>query len=524
MNDPKSPETTSSSYDQQAAGWAKTQTVLDGTDAMRAAGQKYLPMHAKEAAKLYQERLSRCTLLNRTRMTLSSWVGRPFSKPLLFEKVPPAIEGLFTDIDRLGNDVQVFCRNWFSDGLAKAFSHVLVEYPKLGAGQLPGGARSLADDREDGARPHWIHLRPEQVFFADSVVENGVERLREVRIMEEIYGRDGFAETCQPQIRRMFVDGKSMVQVEIYRLRDPKHPEKRVWVRAENYPIDIPQIPLVTFYADRTGFMMGTSPLKDLVDLNIAHWQSTSEQRAILTVTRFPILVASGMGAADKELVVGPNLMIRLTDPKARVTYVEHSGNSIDAGRQDLEDLDAEMLSYGAEFLQRRPNPTATGRLLDSAEATSPLQDAALRFGHAVNQALEMTALWMNLDSWGTAKVHTKFSGVGADAAQLTALKDARQMKDISREAYLAELVRREVLGEDFDAEKDAQLLEDESLRMDPAPLEAFDDPKTADPDEEGDEGAEPGKGKVAKKKVMPKKVTKKKAIKKMQADDEEED
>ena len=513
MNDPKSPETTSTSYDQQVAGWAKVQTVLDGTDAMRAAGQRYLPMHAKEAQKLYDERLSRCTLLNRTRMTLSSWVGRPFSKPLLFEKVPPPIEALFDDIDRLGNDVQVFCRNWFEDGLAKAFSHVLVEFPKLGAGQLAGGARSLADDRVDGARPHWIHLRPEQVFFADSQVEGGVERLREVRIREEVYGREGFAETCQPQIRRLLVDDAGVVQVEIYRLADPKHQDKRLWKLFESYPIDIPQIPLVTFYADRTGFMCGTSPIKDLVDLNIAHWQSTSEQRAILTVTRFPILVASGMGAADKELVVGPNLMIRLTDPKARVTYVEHSGNSIDAGRQDLADLDAEMSSYGAEFLQRRPNPTATGRLLDSAEATSPLQDVAIRFGHAVNQALEMTALWMKLGTWGTAKVHTQFSGAGADPAQLQALKDARQMKDISREAYLAELARRGVLGEDFDAEADALLLEDESLKMDPAPLEAFDDPQKPAVDDE--EVVDPKKKAGPKKKVLKKKVD---------DDDEDED
>lgn len=515
MNDPKSPETTSSSYNHQLAGWAKVQTVLDGTDAMRAAGQTYLPMHAKESAKLYQERLSRCTLLNRTRQTLGSWVGRPFSKPLLFEKVPPAIEALFTDVDRLGNDVQVFCRNWFADGLAKAFSHVLVEFPRLGPGARNDGGRTLADDREEGARPHWIHLRPEQVFFADSTVDNGVERLLEVRIMEEVYGRDGFAETCQPQIRRMFVDGGGVVQVEIYRLVDPRHPEKRVWVKSESYPIDIPHIPLVTFYADRTGFMMGTSPIKDLVDLNIAHWQSTSEQRAILTVTRFPILVASGMGSADKELVVGPNLMIRLTDPKARVTYVEHSGNSIDAGRQDLEDLDAEMLSYGAEFLQRRPNPTATGRLLDSAEATSPLQDVAIRFGHAVDQALQMTALWMKLDEGGTTKVNTQFSGAGADSAQLTALKEARQMKDISREAYLGELQRRGVLGEDFDKEKDAELLEDESLRMDPAPLEAKDDPDPGEQEEgDGNKTPEGIKEKTGRKKQPPKKM----------ADDEEDE
>jgi hypothetical protein len=62
--------------------WEKIETLLDGTDAMRAAGQAYLPQHEEESDTAYNERLARATLLNMLQMTLDAWVGKPFSEPI----------------------------------------------------------------------------------------------------------------------------------------------------------------------------------------------------------------------------------------------------------------------------------------------------------------------------------------------------------------------------------------------------------------------------------------------------------
>lgn len=482
MKDSKNPETSSISYDVMTPAWQKVQTLLDGTKAMRAAGRTYMPQHHSESDDLYLERLQRCTLLNMTKLTLNNWVGRPFSKPIKFDDVAPVVEELFDDIDLLGNDIQVFCRDWFADGVAKAFSHCYVEFPRTDT----GGVRTLEDDRVEGVRPHWIAMRPEQVFFVDVEVVNGAERLREVRIMEDVVERDGFAEFCQPQIRRVYVDPTGLVQVELWRLADPHKPERREWKVTDNYSISIPLIPLVTFYSHRAGLMLGTPPLEDLADLNIAHWQSSSEQRAILTVTRFPILAGSGVSNIDKNMVIGPNRLLTTADPAGRIYYVEHSGKSLEAGRLDLESLESSMAAYGAEYLKKKPNPTASARILDNAEATSPLQDMAMRFGHAVTQALEYTALWLRMESEAEVEVHTKFDDGNTDGNELTTLRETRKMKDISRDAYLNELQRRGVLGESFDMEDDALLLENEALSMDPGPLlDPEQDPEQQQPDDE---------------------------------------
>lgn len=493
MKDPTSPETTSLAYDTMLPAWQKMQSVLDGTKAMRAAGTTLLPKHFGESDESYKERLERSTLKNITKLTLNSWVGRPFSKPIAFEDLPPQIEDLSTDVDLQGNDVQVFSRNWFKEGLAKGYCHCYVDFPRTDN----EGVRTLADDRAEGVRPYWVLLRPEQVFFAEAETIAGQEILREIRIMEEVNDREGFAESVQPQIRRVFIDETGAVQVEIYRLKEPKKArDRREWLIFDSYSHSLPVIPLVTFYTDRDDFMLSTPPLEDLADLNIAHWQSTSDQRAILTVARFPILAISGGAASEKEIIIGPKRMLHSPDPAAKFYYVEHSGHAIASGQTDLESLESSMAEYGAEFLKKRPgSSTATARALDTAEATSPLQDVALRFSHALDQALEYTALWLKMDpaQAGFSHVNTKFTDAGGDQVTLNALRETRKMKDISREAYLTELQNRSVLSDSYDIQEDAVLLENEALSMNPVSFELAPDPD--DPGEGSGAGrSEPGR------------------------------
>jgi len=467
--DPKSPATTCDAYDHMLPAWEKIQTVLDGTRAMRAAGQTYLPQHDKESDAAYAERLDRCTLFNTTKMTLDSWVGRPFSKPLkLKDDVPVEIVALAENIDTLGSNIQVFARNWFREGMAKSFSHVLVDMPRLEP-RADGRPRSLEDDRLDGVRPYWVHIKPEQLFFAEAQVVGGEEVLQEIRYVEHVTKRDGFAIVTIPQIRRLYrADG--VVAVEIWEEVKARS-KKKAWRITDSWTMEIDRIPLVTFYADRDCFLLGKSPLEDLADLNIAHWQSTSDQRAILTVARFPILACSGGTDETNKLVVGPNKWLYTPDPSGRFYYVEHSGKAISAGDADLAELARQMGEYGSEWLKKRPNrETATARTLDSAEATSALQDATLRFQDALENVIRLTAYWMDLADGGSVEVHNSFSEAPVGPDGLRILIEARKNRDISREVFIHELQRAGVLDEDFDVDADGARLESELMDMFPMP------------------------------------------------------
>jgi hypothetical protein len=466
--DPKDPSTTSAAYDYMLPNWRKMATVLGGTRAMRAAGKVYLPQHVEESEGAYQERLNQATLLNMTKLTLEGWVGRPFSKPLVFEDVPKEIEdNVLPDVDLQGNDVDVFSREWFSSGLSKGLSHTFIDYPRV----VSAENRSLLDDSADGLRPYWVQIEPEQLFFADAEVVGGREILREIRIMEEVTGRNGMVETSEPQIRRVYLRNENGVNrgwVELYRRFKKKNTHgKPIWKMVDSYPYDLDIIPLVTFYSRRCGFMLAESPLEDLANLNIAHWQSTSEQRAILTTARFPILALSG-GSDEGKLVIGPNKWLWSPDSQSKFYYVEHTGAAIEAGRKDLESLKDEMSEYGAQFLKKQPGAqTATARALNSAEAISPLQDNVQRFTDALEQCLVITAKWMNVEL-GEAKVtiNTNYSFNETNSADIDALKSARMMRDISREALIGEYKRRGILSEDFNADRDAAIIEEEAMNL----------------------------------------------------------
>lgn len=477
----KDPSTTSYAYDFMLPRWKKMEALLGGTEAMRSAGGTYLPMHTLEAEHRWNERLASNTLFNMTEMTLDSWVGRPFSDPIVLgEDIPERVEQLLEDVDLQGNDLSVFAREWFRDGLAKAFSHVLVEFPrKRDTEAEEGRPRTLADDRQENLRPYLVHIKPENVIFAHSIVVDGQEVLVHLRIMEEVVEMDGFAEVSFRQIR-VLEPGR----VEIYRPVETKQ-KKVEWRIVDKWETGLDFIPLVTFYANRSGCMTGKSPLLDLADLNIRHWQSNSDQISILTVARFPMLSQTG-GDENAVKGVGPHQLLYSDNENAKFGYVEHDGSAISAGREDLKDLEEQMASYGAEFLKRRPgNLTATARALDSAEATSPLQDATVRFTDAVNQVLAHMAAWLKItEGGGSVSITTDFGPDDAESVHIELLKEARKNRDISRETFLGEMKRLGALPDEFDAAEDAEKLAQETAAFAP-PATEIDEEAPEDPEED---------------------------------------
>lgn len=453
------PDTLSEAYQHMQPLWAKIDAILGGTETMQAAGELYLPKHARESDEAYQERLMRTVLVNTTDQTLGGWVGRPFSKPLQFnEDIPLALAELLEDADQQGSDLDVFCREWFKHGLAKGFAHVMVDFPSLRSDE--DTPRTLEDDRNEKLRPYLVLIPPENVIAAHAEVINGVETLTHVRVLEQEVILDGFEEVAINRIR-VYTPG----HVDLYEERKTKNRRETEWVKIDEYDYDLNYIPMVTFYSQREGFMLSKPPLLDLVNLNIAHWQSQSDQTAVLTVARFPMLASSGVLDDEDDIVVGPNQWLSTRETGGKVYYVEHSGKAIASGRADLLDLEEKMAKYGAEFLTKKPGrQTATARALDSAEAVSPLQDMTHRFIDAVNLALRYAADWVGEENGGTVDLDTDFGLSSGDAGALTALGEARLNRDISREAYLRELQRYGVLDRAFVPEEDVELLINEEV------------------------------------------------------------
>lgn len=445
--------------------WNKVDACIGGTEAMRNAGRAYLTQHVEESNDAYEERLAKSVFTNFTRQTLNTWTGKPFSEKVrVSDTVPDQIAAVLPDIDLCGNELQVFAREWFWKGLAYAFCHVLVEFPRLEQ-RDEAVPRTVADDLREGVRPYFVLIEPHNVIDARREVVNGKERITHIRIKECVLVEDQEDPFAQIEVHRIraYYAGEPGVKEGVVILYEWQQATDRkwLWVEIERWNFNFDGVPLVTFYANRTGFMEGRPHIEDVVDLNIAHWNSESDQVNILTVTRFPQLVALGV-SSDKGLVVGPNKVIRLSDPGADLKYVEHQGAAIRAGVEHIQSLEERIESYGTQFLRKQPGRvTATARTLDTAEATSELQDVAIRFSDAMNQALQLAAEWIGLEDGGRVDIQTEFGITEGSPESLTVLHQSCTTGMISRQQYVRELQQRGVLSDLFKPEENEAELAD---------------------------------------------------------------
>lgn len=438
-------------FDAMARRWALPKTLMGGTLAMRDAGTRYMPRFEAETDLAYSARLAQTTLFNAFRRTVVNFRDMVFSKPVLLQDdVPANMVEWAEDIDLTGRHLNEFARSVFEDGLVSGISYILVDMPP--AEQV----RTRAEEEALGIRPYFVHIRAEDLIGFRYEPRGGRPFLTQVRIREYVTRADGdFGEVVVERIR--------VLEPGLHRVFEQ---EDGHWRMVEERPVTAPFIPLVPFYAARVGFMEAVPPLEDLAWLNLTHWQSSGEQRHILRFARMPLLFGKGFNERA-SIVVGPDRLIRGPE-NSDLKYVEHSGAAIEAGRQDLKDLEERMQILGLEFLipQRGGNQTATAKAIDSAKEYSSLQAMALSLGDTLEQAMWMAQWWATgstEDNGGSVKVNTDFGISTRDATDIQALITLRMAGQLSRETFYAELKRRGVLMDDFDAGEEIERLESES-------------------------------------------------------------
>src|SRR5690606_17213863 len=93
------------------------------------------------------------------------------------------------------------------------------------------------------------------------------------------------------------------------------------------------------------------------------------------------------------------------------LTYVEHTGKSVEAGRKALQDLIEEMRMAAAKLLQRdkQQTKTATQAEEEAAQELSPLARMAGQFKDALEQLLQFMADYRGLPDGGMVELRGNF-------------------------------------------------------------------------------------------------------------------
>lgn len=433
-------------------------TIMAGTQSMRDAGEAYLPKEPGESQTAYDARRKRTVLFNAFRKTVQDMAGRVFAKEVMIENGAAQFETWAENIDQTGRHLSVFAAQVFQDALQTGVSYIVADTPSNASGAT----------RATQGQPYLVHLRVEDVIgWTHETTPEGLRltSFRYYETIEEVYDTIHCERITQIKV---LLPG----EYQIWRKSDDDKKEWRLFAEGLR---GIDEIPVAVVYTNQTGFMTGEPPLQDLADLNITHWQSSSDQRNILHVARVPILFGSGL-PEDQDIVVGGGAFIRASDPNASMSYVEHSGAAIGSGHDDIKELEFQMQAMGLQLLQAEPAQTATGEVRDDVKENSRLG----RMADALKDGLENALVFMGILGGVSGQepdviVNKDFGITSRGAVDIQALTTAWTAGLLSSETVLKEFIRRGFISDDVTPEDEAERLlnepdEDEEAMRDALP------------------------------------------------------
>lgn len=402
--------------------------VRGGTEKLRAAGEKYLPREPGESPESYKRRLARSFLTNYTDQTVRNLASKPFTRPVVLksDNYPELAAQISKAIDSRGTSMTGLASTVFEDALWQGTSFIAV------------------DASIDYGKPYAYHLSADNIlgFKLDED-----DKLTEIRILEKAVVADG--EWSEKEIERVRVFKRSgeVVTWSLYEKDEGK--ETAVELDRAFALKEIPVVPVHAVAVLPAGELFAPSPVKDLVFMNLQHYQESSDQSNILRVARVPVLFASGV-EQETVIAIGAESAIKGVEG-SDLKYVEHSGAAIGAGRDSLKDLEEKMQAFGGAMLENNgPVETATGRALKAGETNNRIALIALNLASALEKVAGWIAYFNRVaEPDFSVDIETDY-GITVSQEELTALQTARQLGDLSYEDYMQELKRRGILRADF--------------------------------------------------------------------------
>lgn len=418
--------------------WIRGDDLYEGLQRLRDKSADYLPKEVEETDTNYKMRINRSVLFNTYRRTLQTLIGVAFSSPVTVSNVPPELQYLEYNADGSGRSITEVAADLFFDSIHYGLSHVFVDFPNS---NNIDEDMSLPEYEALNLRPYFIPVNPKSVIGWKVDYQSGIEVLKNIRILETLYEEnENFEEETVQYIKYITPE-----QVVTYRA-DVENPDFEVVNVNEN---SLNKIPLITIYSNKKAPLYAEPLLSDLIELNLAHYQTISTQANCLHFARLPILLATGFGDDADSFTIASNTLIMNSDPSANLRFVELHGSSISSGRQHGMDLESYMARSGAEvlFSASVSRQTATARLVDQKESLSITQLVIRSIEQALEQAYGIAGEWLGLENVNVSVSIGSDLNLVSDPNPSSALVELQKLFGMDDAQLLEEAKRRGLLA-----------------------------------------------------------------------------
>ena len=295
--------------------------------------------------------------------------------------------------------------------------------------------------------------------------------------MEQVVEPDGkYGDKIIKQIRVL-----ERGRYEIHR-KDDKKNEYRLFDEGEMSIKD--KIPFAVAYSNRVGYYESRSPLYDIAELNLKHYQIQSDLDNILHISSVPLLAIFGYPNAD-EITTGASEALALP-PESRMEYVSPSGDSYDSQFQRLADIKDQIntLSLAAVLGQKLVGESAEAKQIDRSQNDSTMMVIAQQMQDLIDNCLRFHSQYLNEANAGSSFVNRDFVSARLQPQEIQSLLQLFTAGTITQETLLNQLSAGEVLGDDFDVEEEIEGTQNGGLTE-------TEPPEEPDPEPEEEEEAE---------------------------------
>ncbi len=426
--------------------WDLIETIIQGTYEIRSKHRKYLPQEERETDLSYDARLSRSVLspyFIRIERMLAGMLTR---KPVQLNDTPDVIREALFDIDLGGNDISIFTYELTRKLLRYGHVGCLVDAPAL--------------ESEEG-RPYWVTYTPRDIIGWRTEKKEGRDELVQLRLAERVVVNDGLYGVKEVSQIRVLSPGR----FEIHRKN-----ESGDFKIEEEGSTSLDYIPFAVAYANKVGYMESRPPMSDVAELNLKHYQITSDYDNMLHISAVPMLSIFGMPPSESEISAGPGEAFAMP-AEARIEYIEPGGSSFDAQQKRIEQLASQINELGLAAIlgQKISAETAQSKAIDRSQSDATMLYIAQQVQDLLDNSLRFHGDYLGIEG-GSSYVNRDFLAARLDPQEIGSLLQLYTAGTISKETLLTMLSQGEVLPDEFDVEEELEATE--TALLDPSPIE----------------------------------------------------
>ena len=435
-------------YQRMANFWGLIEDLKEGTYKIRSEHRKYLPQLEREVDDSYDRRLSRSNVVPFMQRIEKMLAGMLVRKPVRLDGVSDLVREQLFDVSLEGDDLNVWLYTTARTVISYGHCGVLVDAPKDG----------------EKVRPYWVTYEPKNILGWRTQVIDGVRQLTQLRLMEHVVEPDGkYGEKIVKQIR-VLEPGRYEIHRKNNKGEYKLHDEGEMSIKDK--------IPFSVAYSNRVGYYESRSPLYDIAELNLKHYQIQSDLDNILHISSVPLLAVFGYPNSD-EITTGPSEALSLP-PESRMEYISPSSDSYESQFRRLEDLKDQIntLSLAAVLGQKLVGETAEAKRIDRSQNDSTMMVVAQQMQDLIDNCLKFHSEYLNEPNAGSSFVNRDFVTARLEPQEIQSLLALFTAGTISQETLLTQLSSGEILGDDFDVEEEVEATQAGGLIEMEAPTE----------------------------------------------------